>query len=202
MNCPRLAIALLFAGCVQAAYADSIPVFHITEATMSMRQNDGSGDNISFTFSGPGVMITGIAGMGCYAWCSGFPISEPSGSPSQVFLSGSYQTAVIGGVSYEPTFLFLDIFSSDGGLNGSTIGTVGDGDNFLQFRMTAPTNGSWNLIFNKVDAQGGNPAYYYFAGGSFEASATLAPEPGTIGLVLTGLAGMAGLARRKIQVHH
>jgi hypothetical protein len=45
MNYLRLAIAILLAAFAQCTYADSIPTFHVTEATRFMFPNDGSGDN-------------------------------------------------------------------------------------------------------------------------------------------------------------
>jgi hypothetical protein len=112
---------------------------------MFMIPNDGSGDNVGFSFTGPGVNITGIGGMACFDWCSG-PISDPNiAQPSQIFLTG-FETATIGGKSYDPTTLaFNSLFDASGTLNASTAGSVGGGDSFIQFMMTAPTNGSWAL---------------------------------------------------------
>ena len=73
----RLAIAIVFAVTAHCSYADSIPTFHITEVLMFMGPNDGSGDNVGFSFTGPGVEITGIGGMACFDWCSGL-ISDPN----------------------------------------------------------------------------------------------------------------------------
>src|SRR5215831_12709417 len=98
MNYLRLAIAILLAAFAQCVYADSIPTFHITEATMFMGINDGSGDNLDFSFTGPGVNITGFGGMGCTDWCSGLLISDPVGFPSQIFVT-AYETAIVGGTS-------------------------------------------------------------------------------------------------------
>jgi hypothetical protein len=54
MNYLRLAIAMLLAVTTQCSYADSIPIFHITQVTMSMGPHNGSGDNVGFSFTGPG----------------------------------------------------------------------------------------------------------------------------------------------------
>jgi len=204
MNYLRLAIAILLAAFAQCVYADSIPTFHITQAFMSMGPNDGGGDNVGFSFTGPGVEITGFGGMACFDWCSSFfPVSDPNvASTSRIFVD-SFFTAIIGGTSYDPDFLDLFfIFDDFGGLNASTVGSVGQGDNLIQFRMTAPTNGSWNLNFAPTTDENGNPAFI-FTDGEFSASAPLpTPEPATVGLMLTGLAGIAGIVKRKVAFRH
>jgi hypothetical protein len=63
MNYLRLAITILLAAFAQCTYAESISTFHVTEATRFMFPNDGSGDNVVFTFTGPGVSIVGDGGM-------------------------------------------------------------------------------------------------------------------------------------------
>ena len=193
----RLAIATLLGACAQCAYADSIPTFHVTQATMLMGPNDGSGDNIFFSFSGPGVTITGIAGMGCFSWCSGQAISDSTVVfASQIFLT-SFDTVILKGTNYDPMFLSLDPFDAFGGLNPSVSGLVGSDTGPLQFNLTLPTNGSWAFDFAPTTDQFGNPAFS-FTDGEFSASAPVpTPEPATVGLMLTGLAGIAGIARRK-----
>jgi hypothetical protein len=193
----RLAIATLLGACAQCAYADSIPTFHVTQATMLMGPNDGSGDNIFFSFSGPGVTITGIAGMGCFSWCSGQAISDSTVVfASQIFLT-SFDTVIFKGTNYDPMALSLDPFDDFGGLNPSVSGLVGSDTGPLQFNLTLPTNGSWAFDFAPTTDQFGNPAFS-FTDGEFSASAPVpTPEPATVGLMLTGLAGIAGIARRK-----
>src|SRR6266481_2960619 len=196
MNYLRLAIAILFAVTAQCSYADSIRTFHITEVNIFMGPNDGSGDNVGFSFTGPGVNITGIGGMACFDWCSG-PISDPNiANTSQIFVT-FFDTATIGGTSYDPsTLAFNSLFDAFGGLNASTAGSVGEGDSFIQFRMTAPTNGTWSLGFAPTVDQNGNPAFI-FTDGKFSASAPLpTPEPATVGLMLTGLAGIVRIVKR------
>ncbi|PYX45392.1 MAG: hypothetical protein DMG83_10025 [Acidobacteria bacterium] len=200
MNYLRLAIAILLAAFAQCTYANSIPTFHVTEATMLMFPNDGSGDNVVFTFTGPGVSIAGDGGMACSDWCSS-PISpDLAGTPSQIFISG-LGLVILGGVTYDAGSLVLTgpstFFDEVGGLNPSTSGIVGSSNGALQFNLTLPTNGSWQLNFVPTTDQFGNPAIL-FTNGTFFASAPLpTPEPSTIGLMLTGLAGMAGIIKRK-----
>ncbi len=195
----RLAFAILLAAFAQCVYADSIPTFYVTQATMFMGPNDGSGDNVNFFFTGPGVNITGGGGMACN-WClAGVPISDPNNvQTSQIFLTG-FGIATIGGTSYDPTTLAFDsLFDDFGGLNASTTGSVGGGDQpFIQFKLILPTNGGWGLNFAPTVDQDGNPAFI-FTDGFFGASAPApTPEPATVGLMLTGLAGIAGIVKRK-----
>ena len=63
-------IALLLTVVGQSAYADSIPNFNITQATMFVGVNNGTGDNIFFDLTGPGTNISGDTGAGCFDWYS------------------------------------------------------------------------------------------------------------------------------------
>jgi hypothetical protein len=206
MNYLRLAIAIMFAVSVQSSYADSIPTFYVTQATMFMGPNDGSGDNVGFSFTGPGVNITGIGGMACFDWCSG-PISDTSiASPSHIFIS-SLDTVILGGITYDAFSLgftgLSTFFDESGGLNPSVSGIVGsDVTGPLQFNLILPTKGGWSLNFAPTVDQDGNPAFI-FTDGEFRASAPLpTPEPATVGLMLTGLAAIAGIVKRKAKFRH
>jgi PEP-CTERM motif len=181
----------------RSAYADSIPTFYVTQVNMFMSPNDGSGDNIFFTLTGPGVNIAGIGGMACSNWCFG-PIADPN-DPSVVFTTQIFLTAfgiaTIGGTSYDPSTLgFASLFDDFGGVNASTAGAVGAGGvpgDFLQFKMILPMSGgqNWTLHFDPTVDQNGNPAFI-FTEGDFTATGPT-PEPATVGLMLTGLAGIA-----------
>jgi hypothetical protein len=197
MNYLRLTIiAILFAVTAQFSHADSIPTFQVTQVTMIMGPNDGSGDNVGFSFTGPGVTITGTGGMGCFSWCSGAPIPSTSvAGPSEIFIS-SFNTVILGGQAYDPTLLGIDPFDAFGGVNAVSSGFVGSGDTFLQFNMTAP-NGGWSFQFVPTTDQDGNPAFS-FVSGSFSASAPfVTPEPGTISLVFSGLMGIGWITHKK-----
>jgi hypothetical protein len=196
MSSVRLAIAILIAIGVPSAYADPIPTFHVTEATMHMGPNT-VGDNILFAFTGPGVDITGIAGMGCFDWCSGQPIPPDTvTATSQIFLS-NLTTLTVGGVSYPPfaTFVGPGFFDSSGGLNPST--TFFPGDAITPVKLTLPSSG-WSLNFAPTTDQEGNSAVF-FVEGTFLARepAPATPEPATLGLMLAGSAGIGWITRKK-----
>jgi hypothetical protein len=198
MNCLRLAIAILFAFCAQCSYADSIPTFHITEASMIMGPNDGEGDNVRFILTGPGVNITGVGGMACFDWCSGQPVpGDTVIFTTQIFIT-QFFSATIGGIKYNPDLLMFDsLFDDSGGLNALSSGYVGADVDFIQFNMTAPHNGSWSFDFEPVMDENGNLAYV-FREAEFSASAPLpTPEPATVGLMLTGLAGIGAISKRR-----
>jgi hypothetical protein len=193
MKFVRLAFLILMAAWAQTVFADSIPTFYITQVSMTMGFNDGSGDNLSFTFTGPGLKIVGYGGMACLDWCSG-PVASPDGSPGQIYIS-NFTSVMINGTTYNPEDLgFQSIFSSNGGLNRTTTGFVGEGDTFLQFNMISPAGGDWNLSFTFFPD--GNPPYYLFSSGTFEATA-VTPEPGTLTFMLSGLTAITGMATWK-----
>jgi hypothetical protein len=197
-----LALTTLFAIDVSSAHADQIPIFHVTDATMFMRPNV-SGDNISFEFTGPGVDISGTGGMGCFAWCSGAPIPLGTGTGLSPISITNFDRALVGGIIYEPnTEIAVSIpsfFDDSGGLSPIATGFVGMGPTFTAFRMTMPTNGSWDLNFAPATDENGNAAVR-FVNGTFSASAAApTPEPGTFGLMLAGSAGAAWISRRRRQ---
>jgi hypothetical protein len=200
MNYLRLAIAILFAVCVQCSYADSIETFWVTQATMVMFP-DTSGDNLSFSFTGPGVSISGLGGMACFFWCVG-PISDTSiAQPSEVFLSGFDSPAIIGGIKYDGTNLGLEspLFDQSGfnagGLNASATFLAIGVNTVVEFKLRLPTNGGWGFNFAPTVDENGNPAFI-FTDGEFSAT-QVTPEPGMVGLMLTGLAGIAGMAKTR-----
>ena len=194
----RLLSALVLAFVVLAprAYADSILNINITYVTAHMGPNNGSGDNISFTLIGPGTKITGIGGMACFAWCSD-PIPDlNSVGASQVFVS-FFTGATVGGITYNPdTDISISccLFDFSGSLNPSASGFVGEGETFKLVNFTLPGGGGWS--FNFI----GSPGNFQFVSGTFTAGTpppVVTPEPGTLGLMATGLAGLAGVIRRR-----
>jgi len=197
-----LSFTALVAFDVSAARADPISAA-VSSATMFMTPNSGAGDNISFTFTGVGVDIEGIAGMACFEWCGGDAI--PPGTPinlTQIFISNFTRT-VVSGVSYDPNGEFglagsSSFFDDAGGLNASVMGFVGAGPTFNEFLITMPAGGSWTLNFTPVRDQQGNETQA-FVNGTFIAGTTPTPvpEPGAFGLMLLGSGGIWIAARRR-----
>jgi len=195
-----LLLAALLVLDVPSAHAEPIPIFQVTDATMFMRPNV-AGDNISFAFTGPGVDVRGVGGMGCFAWCSGAPVPPGVGFDlTQIFIS-NFATAIVGGVAYDPNTEIgvssPSFFDAAGGLNPIAMGFIGSGPTFSEFRMTLPTNGGWTLNFAPATDQNGNSTVA-FVNGTFSASApSPTPEPGTLGLMLVASVGAGWIIRRR-----
>jgi hypothetical protein len=110
-----------------------------------------------------------------------------------VFLS----SFVINGVAYSGDSVgFNNLFNGFGGVSPLVSGFVGEGDTFFEFNLRLPTNGDWAASYTYYPPSGDQPGYFLFNDADFGASATT-PEPGTIALTLTGLGGIAGLARKR-----
>jgi hypothetical protein len=198
-----LVLAALFALDVSSARADPIPTFPVMDVTMFMRPNVGGvGENIRFTFTGPGMDVEGLAGMGCFSWCSGNAIPPGHGTPLTEIFVTNFTKAVLGGVTYPDPLNEFSLsgpgpFNESGGLNPIAMGFAGSGPTFIEFRMTLPTNGSWSLNFAPATDRHGNPTRR-FVNGTFSASAMAqTPEPGTLGLMLVGSAGLWITRRRR-----
>jgi hypothetical protein len=83
-----------------------------------------------------------------------------------------------------------------GGLKKSTTGVVRENP-VTSFNLILPTNGAWGLNFASTTEANGNPALSFIDGLFFAEAST--HEPGTIALMLTGLVGIAGVAKRKFR---
>ena len=66
---------------------------------------------------------------------------------------------------------------------------------FTQFNLQTPAGGKFCSTWTFVPASDEFPAGFVFTEGKFLAATT--PEPGTLGLMATGLAGIIGVIRRK-----
>jgi PEP-CTERM motif len=207
--------ALLFAVSATCAYGDSISTFNLNKVDILFGINDGSGDNVGFVLTGTGTNIVGGGGIPCFDWCS-FNTFSPGTSPplgiGQVFLDSVFNKVLLGGISYDPGTIGLNGFVVNvlGGFTfpanphgtkftacvsaamaGPMSGSVGSGDNFLEFNLTVPAGGKFctTWAFSPVSNT------YQFTQGEFVA--TSVPEPGTISFIATGLAGIISVIRRK-----
>jgi len=212
------ASALLLPILAQCAYADSISTF-VAQANISFGANDGSGDNQNSTFTGPGVNLSASGDVSCF-WCglqrysltpgSSITPSVGNGGLDFVFVQGSLtfggQPQTCNGdcslFASGITALSSLTFPTNGRnftvtvpaiLNGAIGGVIGEGESFHQFDLQVRP-GRLVLTFDFAPGQsGGPPAYYQFSQGMF----TTTPEPSTLGLMASGLAGIMGTALRK-----
>jgi len=198
-----LALATVFGLDVSFALADPIPTFRVMDARMIMTADPGSvGDHLRFAFTGPGTDIEGIGGMeACFSWCDGHAIPVGYVPAFSGILISIFTKAVLGGVAYEPNTEIAEtdppFFNDSGGLNPIAMGFVGSGPTFSEFRLILPTNGRWTLNFVPATDDQGNPAKR-FVNGTFAASAMAeTPDPGTLGLMLIGSAGLWITRRRR-----
>ena len=213
--------AILFLVSATCAFSDSISTFKITRATVIVVSGS---DNVGFNLSGPGTDIDGFGGIQCQLdWCDGQAFPPGSVSPvgfgfdGQIFL-GFFDAAKIGGHAFDANTLALDFLAlnTSGGftfpLNGkigstftgcqpgampsSLTGSAGfDPGDFMQFILTMPAGGKFCSTWIFVPASDEFPAGYQFSSGKFVA--TTIPEPRSLGLMATGLAGIIGAIRRK-----
>ena len=209
------AAAILLVALAQCVHADSISNFNITGVTVVVLPNEG-GDNVFFTLTGPGTNISGNGGINCLShWCDAFNTLSPGQSVfpniGQIFLA-NFNNAMVGGKSYPPeeelgfTSAFsinvLGTFTLPVNPNSSTFsscvpatvsgpiaGFVGSGETFKQINLITPAGGSFCTAWNFSGGQ------YQFARGNFFVSTV--PEPGTLGLVGSGLIALVGTARRR-----
>jgi len=209
----RWVLALPFLVFLQFAYADSITTFNLSELTYGFVANQ-AGDNAGYIFSGPGIYVTGGGSASCI-WCLvGASFSPGSTLAPNIFVDfeSSQGYVRIGGQTYyEPTLFVSSITAHSfvfpaGGRNPSFFTVTvpasfrlvqGEASNGAFFDVNMP-RGDLLLRFDYFPAANGNPASYYFVQGHYKGQgvATI-PEPSTIGLVATGLAGMVELIRRK-----
>lgn len=213
MNGSRFVIATLVILAVQCAFADSVS-FKITQATISVFPNDGSGDNVNFKLSGPGTSITGFGGIPCFSWCDPSILFAPGSSPpldiGQIFLSG-FGNVTMGGHSFDPetmSFSNNPLFSATifgsftfpknptstfsacvpAAMPSSLNGFAGsDPPDFTNFVLQMPSGGKFCSKWVFVPKSGNFGGGFSFTRGQFVA--TTVPEPGTLGLLGLGLGG-------------
>jgi hypothetical protein len=169
-------LGLLALALPTLALADSITDFEgfgtsaAGTATITGTVTSGQSLNITTALTG----VNGVATSGTISWNTG----ALTGSGSSFTYSGG-SLAIMSGA----TTLFSGTFSS------STPGTV----------TVTPVS---ILISGVLANGGGTETITIMKSGAFSVSADIGvvttPEPGTLGLIGTGLIGLAGLARRKL----
>lgn len=178
-----LLLALLALALPMTAMASSIDYTGVTPGTLTW--NSG-GINVGMTLGCVNGVCSGISGSIGISTGSLTAIACPFGFSGSCYSFGSG-----GGVSVTGSAVFSDTFT--GGFvnkNGTTLSIIanltpnstvlsGSGTVSLQFRTTST---GFNVL-----------------AGSADISYTTVPEPGTLGMLGTGLVGLAGLVRRKMQ---
>jgi hypothetical protein len=207
---------LVFAPC---AYADGIPIFGVTQAIVSF-VNIGEGDNDSFSFTGPLINVGG-GGTAYCDWCSfgNFSLTPGSSLTPNIGLifDNTNGTATIGGQTFDLSqgFLFSSsitalssfTFPTDGRSSFTVSVPAGFSEPFIQgsalslpnYSLQIDNFGTMVLNFDFFPHNGGGPpSYYELSRGQFSLVST--PEPGTLGMMATGLAGIVGMIRKKTRI--
>ncbi len=210
------ATAILLVAFAQCAYADSVSNFKITQVSVVVLVNVDS-DNVFFGLTGPGSNITGVGGTICQdRWCDVGIFFSPGTSiyPNigQIAIA-NFNNALVGGKNYAPCcdIGFTSGFSIDvlgsltlpmnsqssafsacvpATMSGPIGGYVMNGDTPSLISLTTPTGGSFCTSWNLTSF-----GQYQFAEGKFVVSAV--PEPGTFGLMGSGLVALVGAALRR-----
>jgi hypothetical protein len=204
----RFVLCALFVLVSLAAYADSIPVFKITSASIFFFREM---DEIAFDFQGPGISITGLGFFDCPSgWCvnhfvaSGTPMDFGNFVPVQL----SAFTIQIGGVTYSNPQAVLGVWTLNPSTamsvpdsqatatfngNGLIPGSINTANGTVQFEIKVPA-GTYQLDWIQSDQ---NPSDYIPDGGLFRAFGSPVPEPSSVVFLVTGLAGILGTLKFK-----
>jgi hypothetical protein len=180
-----------------SAFADPISVFTNLSASFSMQPNDGSGDNMGGSISGPGVNLVYGGGTNWFMFDHGFA----SGSVFPTTGLGIFPDYTVGTVgsqgvlSLGSTYFDMSSFTFSANGNNSTVFTVtvpasmgpihGGATGDLGFTLV--TNpGNVTLTFEESNL--GMGLLYYPVSGTFSTGTfSTTPEPGTLGLMGIGV---------------
>ncbi|SRR6266568_1156556 len=186
-----LASLLLIILLSASAFADSVKIF--------LSPNDGSGDN--FGFLGNDVGIDGGVPFSFFN-NQGYAPGSTFGGPVDVFFSDGF-------IKIGPTTYDLD-FNSPGTLFISTF-TLPTNGKFFPIQAFASFSVLATIFVNgqpvQINVSGAAPGVMTFgfdpSSGLYFANPVVfatAPEPGTLGLMGTGLIGVLGFARKKLRI--
>jgi hypothetical protein len=200
--------AALLVALAQFAHADT---FDITQITITVFFGN---ENVHFALSGPSTNITGFGGIACQPsdWCTN-PVLPPGSIFPNIGQIGieNFGDAKLGGTSYGDfefgftSSLSVDVLGSiilpvnphgstftacvPATMSGPVTGNAGSGETFTQFTLQMPVGGRFCTTW----FFGGG--VYQFERGTFFVSTV--PEPGTLGLMGSGLVAILGATRRR-----
>lgn len=202
----RWAIAILVITGAQCVYADSVTL-SLRGASILIFPNI-SGDNTAFAFIGPGVSISGGGSAVCDNWCNVGLLFRPGSrlTPDVGLLGFAFSQGFveIGGRTESVATLFNSSITSSSfnfPTNGQKTFTIsvfafitpeirGRTETGKVFNLEVPrAKLRLTFVYNPF----GNG--YEFSKGKFIAG--VVPEPGTLGLMGWGLAGIIGAVLRK-----
>lgn len=210
---------LVISLCVVSAhstFANTISNFKITQETVFIGTYS---DNVYFSLTGPHANISGTGGIQCQMdWCGGQMFAPGSTTnlgfwfDGRIFLDGGVRVR-LGQHDFGETDTFRAFLALQSGygvrfptdfksfttcgaaaMPASMSGSVGAGDNFMQFVLQGPSSGTFCTTWEFIPGPDGG---YTFAGGKFVANSPVAPEPSTLGLVGSGLLGLAAVVRKR-----
>jgi hypothetical protein len=181
---------ILFVLLSACAYADSIRI--------GFDPNDGSGDNFGFVQQIGGVLISGFGGTPADFFNTlGYAPGSTLGGSTDIFFSNGFIT--FGGNSSEVDFSVGTLF-----LSSFTLPTNGR-DFAAQVSIGYSASGTILNTGEPLDVGGGASGQikFHFVDGFYYADPlgfTQAPEPGTLGLMGTGLIGILALVRKRLRI--
>jgi hypothetical protein len=193
------ALPLLVAVMSANALADSVNIF--------LAPNDGSGDNFAFLSQASGVSVNIQGGIPFGAFSTqGFAPGSGFGLSTDVFFSSG--TIQLGNNVYDilfsgPGTLFVSSFTFPTNGQGFSIlasaSFSASGFIFIDGQQTPVSVGGSGLGTMTFSFDPSTGLYY---GNLTKFSSTTVPEPGTLGLMGTGLIGMLGFVRSKLRGRH